>query len=362
MRVSNRFLYYQLVKDIDSNTEKLFKLSNQISSGKRIERPSDDPVGMANVLIYRSDLNAFGQFTRTIDMANGWLSRTDAILQDVDDLLGRALELATSQASASATADTRNGAADEVAEIKNQIISLANSKYGSKFMFGGTQTQQSPFLNVTSLDESVATMSSSAPGSPSNGERYINTTDNHIYEYNGSTWQDMGLVDNGTGVVVDDQNTLYVYDSSSNDWVKEYRGNQTSFYVKIGKTDTLEINLAGDSVFRSSQGDVIMSLLNLEKALRDNDADAIRAQIGNLNDSEQVVLNNLATVGARVNRLDHTKSVLAKADADTKERVSDIEDLDYADAITSLQNQQTIYQATLKSASMITQLSLADYI
>ncbi len=362
MRVSNRFLYYQLIKDIDSNTEKLFKLNNQISSGKRIERPSDDPVGMANVLIYRSDLNAFGQFSRSIDMANGWLSRTDAILQDVDNLLGRALELATSQASASATADTRNGAADEVAEIKNQLISLANSKYGNKFMFGGTQTQQSPFLNVTSLDNDVATISSSAPGSPSNGERYINTTDKHIYEYNGSTWQDMGIPDNGTGVVVTDQDKLYVYDSSSNDWIEEYKGNQGALSVKIGKTDTIKINLTGDSLFRDPQGDVVMTLLNLEKALRNNDADAIRTQMDKIHDSEQVILNNLATVGARVNRLDHTKSVLAKAEADTTERVSDIEDLDYADAITSLQNQQTIYQATLKSASMITQLSLADYI
>jgi flagellar hook-associated protein 3 FlgL len=67
-------------------------------------------------------------------------------------------------------------------------------------------------------------------------------------------------------------------------------------------------------------------------------------------------------VGAIANKLDNTKSILETSRVDTTEMVSNIEDLDYAEAITSLQNQQTIYEAALKSASMITGLSLVDYI
>ena len=89
---------------------------------------------------------------------------------------------------------------------------------------------------------------------------------------------------------------------------------------------------------------------------------AYRAEISNIEKSSIILNNNLALIGANMNKLDHTKTVIDTAKVDTKESISNIEDLDYAEAITSLQNQQTIYQATLKSASMITGLSLVDYI
>src|SRR5512136_1056839 len=110
MKISNRLLYSQIVKDIDQVTEKMYKFNSQISSGKRIETPSDDPLGMANVLVYRTELNTFDQFKKTIDYSKGWLSRMDSILQDMDDLLGRASELAVQESSATASPETRDGA------------------------------------------------------------------------------------------------------------------------------------------------------------------------------------------------------------------------------------------------------------
>jgi flagellar hook-associated protein 3 FlgL len=105
-----------------------------------------------------------------------------------------------------------------------------------------------------------------------------------------------------------------------------------------------------------------MTLLRLERALRSNDADAISDELAGIEDSGTVISNNLAKIGATVNKLEHTQSVLERSEVDTTEMVSDIEDLDYAEAITALQNQQTIYEAALKSASMITSLSLVDFI
>ncbi|HPS93251.1 MAG TPA: hypothetical protein PK600_02160, partial [Deltaproteobacteria bacterium] len=122
MKITNRLLYSELVKDLNSNTEKLFKLNNQISSGKRINAPSDDPLGLASVLGYRTELNAFAQFQKAINYSDGWLSRTDSILQDMDDLLGRASELAVQQSSGTATAQTREGAAEEIRQIREMIL------------------------------------------------------------------------------------------------------------------------------------------------------------------------------------------------------------------------------------------------
>ena len=137
MRISNKMLYGQTVSDLNNNTERLFKLNSQISSGKRIDRPSEDPVGMSSVLIYRTELNSFDQFKKGINQAHGWLNRTTAIIEDADGVLARATELATQQASATATADTRNGAAEEISQLMEHLTGLANSKYGNKYMFGG---------------------------------------------------------------------------------------------------------------------------------------------------------------------------------------------------------------------------------
>lgn len=364
MRVTNRDLYYQLVKDIGNNTESLLRLNKQISSAKRVHRPSEDPVGMASVLGYRTELNAIDQFKKDINFGNGWISRTDTILQDVDDLLGRASELATSQASDTATAATRQGAAKEIRQITSQIIGLANSKYGNKYMFGGTMTQTPPFLevNVDAWVADVGTIAAAAPAAPAMGDRYINSTNNHIYAYDGTAWTDQGAPAAGTVVQVDDQgDELYVYNATSG-WMRQYQGNDASFSVKIGKTDTVEVNIPGDEVFRNTAGDIFKTLMRLERAMQGNDADGIRQSLADITASSQVLANNLSSVGARVNRFEHTQSVLEKASVDSKERMSEIEDLDFAEAITAIQNQQTIYQATLKSAAMITEMSLVDFI
>ena len=364
MRVSNRFLYYQLVKDIGNSTEKLFNLNGQISSGKRLNKPSQDPIGMSRVLIYRSELNSFDQFKSTIDQANGWLSRTDSIFTDVDDVLGRASELAVQQASATATADTREGAAEEIEELREMIIGLANSKYANKYMFGGTMTQTPPFISVDVGDwqADVSEIAAAAPGAPADGDRYINSTDNHIYQYDGgtTTWVDQGAPTEGMSAIVDNENELYVFNEGA--WVPQYGGNSSTFSVKIGKEDTIEQNIPGNEVFRDEAGDIYMTLMRLEKALRGNDQEGISDELSEIENSSKLLLNKLARIGATVNRLDQTKAILERAGIDTQESTSAIEDLDYAEAITQLKNQQTIYQATLQSASMITSLSLVDYV
>jgi len=360
MRVSNRFLYYQLVNDINESTEKMFKLNGQISSGKRIDSPSEDPLGLANVLIYRTELNELDEFKKSIDMANGWLSSTDSILQDTDDLLSRAAELAVQHASATSNNELRQGAAAEIKEIRHMVLSHANAKYGNKYMFGGTQTQTSPFINtdIENWLDNVGIIAAAPPGAPADGDRYIDTDDDHIYQYNAATtnWVDQGLPADGASAIVDSTGELYVY--TSGQWLTQYQGNSSTFSIKIGKESPEAINLPGDQVFTDS----IMTLMRLEKALKNNDLSGIQNSLGELEYSSKVVMNNLARIGAKVNRLDHTKTVHERSIVDKKERISLIEDLDYAEAITSLQNQQTIYQATLKSSALITQMSLVDFV
>lgn len=333
MKVSNRYLYYQLVKDLHQNTEKLFRLNSQISSGKRIDTPSEDPIGMSSVLIYRTELNSFTQYKKSIDYGTGWLNRVDSILQDTDDLLARAGELAVQAASSTATAQTRAGAAQEVRELRAMVLANANAKFGNKYLFGGTMTQTLPFLDVNAdqLGPDVATFGD-LPAAPAEGD----------------------------AAMVTDQNMLFVY--KDGEWKPVYQGNNATFSMQIGKGNSAQINIPGSEVFINQQGDIFMSLLRLEQALRSDDAEGIGNELTSLENASTILSNNLAKVGAIVNKLEHTKQVIERSTVDTRSMVSTIEDLDYAEAITSLQNQQTIYEAALKSASMITSLSLVDFI
>lgn len=363
MRVSNRMLYSQLVDSMNSNTEKLLDLNNKASSGKRITRPGDDPVAMANVLIYRSELSSFDQYQKSISRAKGFMDRTESVLASVNEQLDAAISQATQMGTATQNAATRLGAAEAVRQIRETITGLANAKYGDKYIFGGTSTQTPPFQNfdVTKLQADVNQISATPPGAPATGARYIDTDDNHIYQYDGTAWQDQGAPATGMAAKNAADGKLYVYNSTTG-WTTHYQGNSDSFNIKISKTDEVTANLPGDSVFQNSMGDVFQSLIDLEKSLRANDQTGIQATLSQLNSASKVVNNNITLLGARENRLEYLANVTKRSTTDTKASLSDLEDLDYAKALTDLQNQQIIYQASLKSAAMITKMSLADYI
>jgi flagellar hook-associated protein 3 FlgL len=362
MKISNRLLYSQVYSDISRSDEILFKLTGQISSGKRINKPSDDPLGLSSVLTSRTELNMYSQYGKSINYATGWLSRMESILQNTDDLLSRASELTVQAASATSTADTRIGAAEEIKQIRSEILSNSNSKYVDKFIFSGTQTQTQPFLFVDSekWGADVSTMSATAPATAVNGDRYINTGDNLIYQYNGATWVAQAASTEGDAVSVSDQDKMYVFNGGQ--WKSIYQGNDATLSLQIGRGSTVQTNIPGSAVFSNQQGDVSMTLLKLEKALRDNDIPGIQSAISNIQNASVSINNNLALIGANVNKLDYTKTIIDSSTVDIDASISNIEDLDYAKGITELQNQQTIYQATLKSAAMITGLSLVDYI
>ena len=368
MKISNQMLYSQVTMGIDQSSEKMYKLNEQISSGKQLNSPSDNPLGLSTVLAYRSVLSANTQYQSNINYANGQLSQMDTSLEDVQNLLDNASQIAVQESSSTATADTRASAAEAVEQIRSEILSIANQTYNNKYLFGGTMTQNEPYLDVdaANLQDDVATMSSTPPASPADGDRYIDTandaTKDHILQYSSATssWVDQGAPTEGTAVTVKDQNEMYVY--TGGEWKTMYQGNDSSSSVQISAGQSAQTNIPGSEIFSNSSGNIMASLLSLEKALTNNDQSGISTQLTNISNAGTVVSNSLATVGGTVNRLNDTNTRLTSYSTDITASVSNIEDLDYAQGITDLQNQQTIYEATLKSASMITGLSLVDYL
>jgi flagellar hook-associated protein 3 FlgL len=145
MRVTQKMMTNRINSDLSKNIEKLMKTQSQISSGKRILRPSDDPIGMGKVLDYRKTLDTIDQYVRNISRARSGLEAGEATLSDIGELLNRAKELALSQTTGTASPEGRIISAKEVRQLREQLIQLANTPQGDRYMFGGRKADAPPY-------------------------------------------------------------------------------------------------------------------------------------------------------------------------------------------------------------------------
>ena len=145
MRVTNKLMADTVTGSLFKNVEQLLKTQDVLSSGKRINKSSDDPIGIGKVLDYRKTICAINQYDRNIAHGESWLSFTDSTLDSVGDSLIRAKELALSQANATANAETMRAVAEEVKTIYDHILQLANTKLGNSYIFAGHEIDTVPF-------------------------------------------------------------------------------------------------------------------------------------------------------------------------------------------------------------------------
>ena len=145
MRVTQNMMSNLFVRNIQKQTEAMLQRQEQVATQKRINRPSDDPGGMARVLDGRSTLAAIDQYVENIKQGKTRLEITETTLKQVDDLVQQARKLAETNSGADVTADQREFAAENVKEIYDQVMQLANSRFGGRYMFAGYQTDTAPF-------------------------------------------------------------------------------------------------------------------------------------------------------------------------------------------------------------------------
>jgi flagellar hook-associated protein 3 FlgL len=128
----------------------------EASSGKRIEKPSDDPSGASRLVRLDDELSTVDACSANRSLAIGQLQASDTALGSMSDLLVRARELAVAMSNDSCTATERAAAAEEVRGLRAQVITLANTQAEGVYLFGGTRTDQPP------VDESTGTVTGDA--------------------------------------------------------------------------------------------------------------------------------------------------------------------------------------------------------
>jgi len=137
---------YDLVRSgINLNLSRLIRAQEQISSGKKLLRPSDNPVAAAAVLALQRQLGDVSRFSSAIDSAKPLLASGMAALGGASQLLTEARTLAVNGLNGTLNDSDRHALAQDLRQLKTQLLDLANTKFGEGFVFGGTASGGTPF-------------------------------------------------------------------------------------------------------------------------------------------------------------------------------------------------------------------------
>jgi len=145
MRVTNKMMAQTVLNNLYAAQRRLMKTQDQLSSLQVVSRPSDDPVVAARVLSLNTVMVQNEQYGRNIADALSWVEMTETALGKVNDVLQRARELAVYGASGTLEDTSRRALAEEVGQLLDNAVELANTSLAGRYIFGGTRTDAPPF-------------------------------------------------------------------------------------------------------------------------------------------------------------------------------------------------------------------------
>jgi len=396
MRVSSRGLYYNVNLQLGSIAEQLKQINEQIASQKRINKPSDDPIGITQALRLKKVLSQIGQYGKNIQHGQSWLSITDSALQTVNGLIVRGKEIANQMSTGTYNGDQRSNAAQEIKNIIAQLVQLGNTKLTGRYIFSGYQEDTASFTDDLYIHNALANSGNDPDymGSATSSGAYtglyskqyvveittggaVGTAQYKVSEDGGLNWgPDNAFTtstsptsfyntdDLGVKIAFSDSGTLTVDDQFTIE-VSRYNGDEHDMEIAIGSSAQMKINLTGTTVFGEAgdtENNIFDILVGLRDSLENNNVGGVQSGLDQLNNFQPRVVGNMADVGSRLNRIDMCKNILSDLDSNYTERLSDIEDLDVVKAINDLSMKQTAYKAVLYSVTQISSLSLVDFL
>jgi len=137
-RITQRSITDTALRGLQGNLSRLQELQNQLSSGRRIGGPSDDPSGAASAMTFRSQRAQSEQHLRNIDHATGRLTATDDALTNMSDRLRAVREMMIQSRSGAMNADARSTLGSQITSVRSEVVDLYNSRYLDRPVFGGT--------------------------------------------------------------------------------------------------------------------------------------------------------------------------------------------------------------------------------
>ncbi|NPV69695.1 MAG: flagellar hook-associated protein FlgL [Firmicutes bacterium] len=145
MRITSNMMAGNLVRRLNNNSTRVQKYQDQLSAAKRITKPSDDPIGLTASLRLRSTLVEMDRYKQNMEESKDWLTATSESLNKMGEVIHRLHELAVAGASSTVPQPALDAMANEVDQMHEYLVDLANSDHGGRYLFAGQNTLTAPF-------------------------------------------------------------------------------------------------------------------------------------------------------------------------------------------------------------------------
>jgi flagellar hook-associated protein 3 FlgL len=408
MRISSSQIFQRGIDAIQSQQQSLFKVQQQLSTGKRILTPADDPSGAVQGLQYRTSIAATDQYQRNADLAEQRLRVEEFALDGTTDSLHRIWELTVAGNNGTQTDETRKAIAAEIRERLDELIDLANTRDANgEYIFAGFQSQTQPFVKDTGGVQyqgdngqrflQVSPVRQVPIGDPGD-DMFMNIQNgNGTFQFAatqtnaGTSVMELGAVTDGTawaaGLGAGPPYTLEfandggslsyrVLDNTSTEVIAPtpYESGDVLDLASLGIQVTVKGTPAdGDTyTIEPSQNESLFSMVQgiidtLETPAPDSISRArlhnqLTMSLANLDQATRHISETHAALGGRMNNLDTLSNLNADSVLQMEATLSSIEDLDYADAISRFQFQLASLQAAQQTYVQVNRLSLFDYL
>lgn len=302
LRVTQGMMHLQLMRNLNRNMSQMDQIQMQTTTGRKINKASDDPVGITYSLRYRAEISANEQYKKNTDSALSWLDFNDTVLGQTGDVLHRIKELATQGANGTNPTIALDNIKNEIEQLKNQLIGIGNSTINGKYVFNGEQFDKAPFDT-------------------------------------GATGFDAKAVDADQGIVN--------YAIGPN--------------VKIDINFSAG-QVFGNADAAGTSNNVFSVIDRIMTGLTTGNYSAVQAELGNIDSSMERVLGLRSEVGARVNRLELTQNRLEDLGINLTDMKSKTEDADFEKLLIDAQINENIYQASLSVGAKVISKSLVDFL
>lgn len=277
---------------------KMDKYLEQLYTGKKISRPSDDPVIAMKGINYRAQLAQVEQFKRNTGEVHNWMDNSDAALDNATKAMHRLRDLAVQAGNAAYGDEELQSIKAEAEQIRADLIDIANTKVNDKYIFNGTDTDTKP----VEVD--------------------------------------------ADGVIID------FHHNATPVMVEVFSGTKLQTNVDASEIFEEDFFAAIDS---------FLGLLDEEGAVGDPFPDIGEALVS-IDEHTSNIINARADLGARMNRLELIESRLADQEIIATRTMSNNEDIDFEVAITNLITQESLHRAALSAGSRVIQPTLIDFL
>ncbi len=344
-RVTEASSFHAINHSVAKTKEKLENLQIKGSNLKRIQKPSDDPIGNTEVMAIRSKKIDGDQYTRNASVAKAQLTFSENAIEELTEIVSKVKELAIGQSSNLFDVNVRRGVAKEIDQLRNQAISIGNRRIGNKYIFSGFKSLTRPF------DEQGKYYGDAQQTKVEVGKDFfipISFNGKDIfYEKDGTPKSSHDPL--AGSILEGENNSLNLSDEPQED---NFELNRTPAGSRTNDTATMN----------ESRGSLFEDLSTLHNALMTNNHEAVQDLLPRLDNNMDRLIASRTQIGSYLNSIENSVQNIEKAELNDAEYRSRIEDADIAELFTDLTRQQSVLDATYKASAQLMNKNLMNYI